>query len=391
MNVKWNFLKTFYRQSGEAFPIVKTGLWYEAEHTTNMRKQTYLKAHLRRKEMSLTLTKRTIVSGIIAASSISTVALAAPTEGFTISPSIGYYNFDSDRDTDNDAAYSLGLGYQFDNPWAVEFTYLNADSEKNGQDVGVDEYRLDGLYHFAEFSNTRITPYVAAGAGIADFSDASDSTNAFVNAGGGLKYAINDALALRADFRLIKDVEDNHLDNLTTVGVTYTFGTSHQSSTSDDSDSEAYAQPQEAEAEPAPVVAQPEPVVAPEPVAEPEPVVVPVHKVDLVVPFATNSADVQQKYYPEIQKLADYLEAMPSATVVIEGYTDDRGAASYNKALSEKRAAAISDVLINTFNVSADRVSSIGYGEEKPLMDNDTAANREANRRVVAVVSTNEA
>ncbi|MGB7389758.1 OmpA family protein [Marinomonas sp.] len=341
--------------------------------------------------MSLTLTKRTIVSGIIAASSISTVALAAPTEGFTISPSIGYYNFDSDRDTDNDAAYSLGLGYQFDNPWAVEFTYLNADSEKNGQDVGVDEYRLDGLYHFAEFSNTRITPYVAAGAGIADFSDASDSTNAFVNAGGGLKYAINDALALRADFRLIKDVEDNHLDNLTTVGVTYTFGTSHQSSTSDDSDSEAYAQPQEAEAEPAPVVAQPEPVVAPEPVAEPEPVVVPVHKVDLVVPFATNSADVQQKYYPEIQKLADYLEAMPSATVVIEGYTDDRGAASYNKALSEKRAAAISDVLINTFNVSADRVSSIGYGEEKPLMNNDTAANREANRRVVAVVSTNEA
>ena len=342
--------------------------------------------------MSLTLRKRTIVGGIIAASSISTVALAAPTEGFTISPSIGYYDFDSDRDTDNDAAYSLGLGYQFDNPWAVEFTYLNADSEKNGQDVGVDEYRLDGLYHFSEFSNTSITPYVAAGVGIADFSDASDSTNAFVNAGGGLKYAINDALSLRADFRLIKDVEDNHLDNLTSLGVTYTFGTSHQSSSSDDSD--AYAQ-QEAEPAPAPVEAQPEPVAEPEPVVEPmpepEPVVVPVHKVDLVVPFATNSADVQQKYYPEIKDLADYLEAMPSATVVIEGYTDDRGAASYNKALSERRAAAISDVLINTFNVSADRVSSVGYGEENPLMDNDTAANREANRRVVAVVSTNEA
>ncbi|REG83775.1 OmpA family protein [Marinomonas pollencensis] len=340
--------------------------------------------------MSLTLKKRTIVGGIIAASSISTAALAAPTEGFTISPSIGYYDFDSDRDTDNDTAYSLGLGYQFDNPWAVEFTYLNADSEKDGQDVGVDEYRLDGLYHFAEFSNTSITPYLAAGVGIADFSDASDSTNTFVNAGGGLKYAINKALSLRADFRLIKDVEDNHLDNLTSLGVTYTFGTSHDSSSNDDSD--AYMQQ-----EPAPVEAQPEPVAEPmpepvaEPMPEPEPVVVPVHKVDLVVPFATDSAEVQQQYYPEIQKLADYLKAMPSATVVIEGYTDDRGAASYNKALSERRAAAISDVLINTFNVSANRVSSIGYGEERPLMDNDTAANREANRRVVAVVSTNEA
>lgn len=383
--------------------MVKTGLLYDTERNNKHAKRTLENVYLRRKEMSLTLTKRTIFGGIIAASSISTLALAAPTEGFTISPSIGYYNFDNDRKTDNDTAYSLGLGYQFNSPWAVEFNYLNADSKKSGQKVGVNEYRLDGLYSLPEFKNTNLTPYLAAGVGTADFSKASDSNNAFVNAGGGVKYAINDALALRADFRLVKDVEDNHLDNITTVGVQYTFGTSHKSAASDNSDSDAYAQPQET-AEPVAAVTEQQPVedkapmveqaqpVEPTPAPKPAPAVVaPVHAVNLVVPFATNSAEVQQKFYPEIAKLAAYLEAEPKATVMIEGYTDNKGAASYNKKLSEKRAEAISNVLVTTFNISKDRVSSIGYGEEKPLMANDTAEHRKANRRVVAVVSKNEA
>jgi OOP family OmpA-OmpF porin len=100
---------------------------------------------------------------------------------------------------------------------------------------------------------------------------------------------------------------------------------------------------------------------------------------------------VEQKYYPEIEKLAVFLKENPTSTVVIEGHTDDRGAASYNQTVSEKRAQSIADVLTGIFDVPENRVNAVGYGEAQPLFDNDTAAHRDANRRVVAVISSNEA
>jgi OOP family OmpA-OmpF porin len=121
---------------------------------------------------------------------------------------------------------------------------------------------------------------------------------------------------------------------------------------------------------------------------EQAPEVVALPPVKLNVLFGNNKTDVEQKYYPEIEKLAMYLKEHPQSTVLIEGHTDDSGAASYNQTVSEKRAKAIADVLIRTFEVSEDRVSAIGYGEDTPLFDNDTAEHRKANRRVVAIISS---
>ena len=353
----------------------------------NNKHRNTIKVLFKGKEMSLTFTKRAVFGGIIASSLSAVTHASPPMEGFTISPSIGYYNFDNDRKTDNDAAYSLGLGYQFDNPWAIEFNYLKADSEKGGKKVGVNEFRVDGLFAIPLFESTNFTPYAAAGIGMADFSKASNSNNAFINAGGGIKYSITEAVALRADFRLINDIEESNLDNITTIGVQYTFGRSHKYTASNDSDIDTYVQQEEPEQIVAAVEPEPE-VVEPivEPVAEE-----PANTVNLVVPFATNSANVQQKFYPEIEQLAMYLEDHPKATVSIEGYTDDSGPADYNKKLSEKRANAISNVLTNTFNISQERVSSIGYGEEKHLVENDTPEHREENRRVIAIISDNDA
>ncbi|RBP83776.1 flagellar motor protein MotB [Marinomonas rhizomae] len=361
--------------------------------------------------MSFNIAKRTLLSSIIAASSISTLALAQQQEGFTLTPSIGYYNMDSDRDTKDDKAYSLGLGYQFNNPWAVEFVYLNADTTQSGggNDVDVDQYRIDGLYHLPDVSPLNLTPYLAAGVGTADFSNGGNN-NTLVNAGGGLKYAINDTVSLRADFRLVDDVEDHHLDNVTSLGVQMTFGGSSSNSTPSTNDSiEAYEQSY-TQAEPEPAVQPPqteqaevinsEPVeqVQEEPMAtspmteeapqQPEIVAEPPGKIN--IQFGLNKTNVEQKYYPEIEKVAIFLKENPNSTVIIEGHTDDSGAASYNQKLSEKRAQAIAEVLTNTFEISDTRVESIGYGEERPFVENDTEAHREANRRVVAIISTSE-
>ncbi|NLQ17800.1 OmpA family protein [Marinomonas sp. M1K-6] len=374
--------------------------------------------------MSFNIAKRTLLSSIIAASSLSTLALAQQQEGFTVTPSIGYYNMDNDRNTKDDTAYSLGLGYQFNNPWAVEFVYLNADStQSGGGDVDVDQYRVDGLYHLPNVGPLNLTPYLAAGVGTADFSNGA-SDNMQINAGGGLKYAVNDTVSLRADFRLVDDVEDHHLDNITSLGVQMTFGSparSTSSSSASDYTEDNAAEDNAVEAtQPTYTQAEPEqePVSEPQqtaqadstaadPIAEPvdeiaqqspaediiseQPKVVVQPPANINIQFGVNKADVEQKFYPEIQKFATFLQDNPGSTVVIEGHTDDSGAASYNQTISEKRAKAIAEVLIQTFEISEDRVNAIGYGEERPLFDNDTAEHRQANRRVVAVISTSEA
>lgn len=386
--------------------------------------------------MSFNIAKRTLLSSIIAASSISTLALAQQQEGFTVTPSIGYYNMDSDRDTKDDKAYSLGLGYQFNNPWAVEFVYLNADSKQSGSgnDVDVDQYRLDGLYHLPTLNSVDLTPYLAAGVGTTDFSNASGHDNIQVNAGGGLKYAVNDTVSLRADFRLVDDVEDHHLDNVTSLGVQMTFGgPSKQSSSSDDSYTPVKQTYTQAEPEPAqdvqpqeaiqPDVVYSEPAeqvqdeastaspmtedtmaqtnemvqedaIAASPTTEETPeqtevMAEPPGKIN--IQFGLNKTNVEQKFYPDIEKIAVFLQDNPGSTVVIEGHTDDTGAASYNQTVSEKRAQSVADVLINTFQVNESRVEAIGYGEERPFVENDSEEHREANRRIVAIISTSEA
>lgn len=378
--------------------------------------------------MSFTLAKRTLVGSLItAASSFSTLALAQQQAGFTITPSIGYYNMDDDRNTKDGEAYSLGLGYQFNNPWALEFVYVNADTSfsSSNTDVDVDQYRLDALYHLPTNSSLNLTPYLAAGVGTTDFSSPSTNNTQF-NAGGGVKYALNDSLSLRADFRLLNDTEDNHVDHMTSVGLQMTFGHSAAKATPvvtlvEETVTEETVTEQVEEIRPEPeVITEPEAVIKPEPMAEPEPVeeIFPTEPtldepvfaegeepslseqaavvesqppVTLNVQFGNNKTTVEQAFYPEIEKLATYLNENPNSTVVIEGHTDDSGAASYNQSVSEKRAQAIADVLINIFQISEKRVSAIGYGEEKPLFNNDTAQHRKANRRVTAVISSNEA
>ncbi|REG85883.1 OmpA family protein [Marinomonas pollencensis] len=108
--------------------------------------------------------------------------------------------------------------------------------------------------------------------------------------------------------------------------------------------------------------------------------------IDLNILFDSGKAIVRPKFYPEVMKLATFLKEHPSSKVVIEGYTDNVGAENINKALSQKRATAIADVLIDSFRISPKRVQAIGHGESDPIASNDSAEGRANNRRVLANV-----
>ncbi|HEY4356157.1 MAG TPA: OmpA family protein, partial [Acidobacteriaceae bacterium] len=87
-----------------------------------------------------------------------------------------------------------------------------------------------------------------------------------------------------------------------------------------------------------------------------------------------------------LAKVATILQLYPGLKVQVEGYTDSVGGDEYNQKLSENRAKSVSDFLI-TNGVPAGNVSSAGYGKNKPVADNSTAAGRAQNRRVNLVVS----
>ncbi|MBE3022954.1 OmpA family protein [Campylobacter sp. 7477a] len=104
---------------------------------------------------------------------------------------------------------------------------------------------------------------------------------------------------------------------------------------------------------------------------------------DLGVNFAFDSYAVSPTYAAEIKKVADFMAENPDYKVVLAGHTDSVGKEAYNQKLSEKRANAVAKTL-EGYGVSADKISTLGYGELRPIADNGTKEGRAQNRRVEA-------
>jgi outer membrane protein OmpA-like peptidoglycan-associated protein len=108
--------------------------------------------------------------------------------------------------------------------------------------------------------------------------------------------------------------------------------------------------------------------------------------VELLIEFPTDSAEVSRTYYQQIENVATVMNNHPDIQVEIEGHTDNTWKASYNLKLSQRRADAVTAILINEFNISPERIHSYGYGEDKPTATNDTDEGRQRNRRVMAKI-----
>jgi len=101
----------------------------------------------------------------------------------------------------------------------------------------------------------------------------------------------------------------------------------------------------------------------------------------LVIPFDYNSNEVPDNVYSDLNRAAAAALQNPNVTVVVRGYTDDKGSDSYNRQLSAFRANIVKRYLVGQ-GVSPKRIKAIGMGEEDPLESNMTEEGRRANRRV---------
>ena len=99
------------------------------------------------------------------------------------------------------------------------------------------------------------------------------------------------------------------------------------------------------------------------------------------VNFETNSDRLLEGATERLDQAAATLRQNSDLQVEVAGHTDSDGAAAYNESLSERRARAVRNYLVNA-GANGDNLTVRGYGESQPIADNTTAVGKAANRRV---------
>jgi len=101
-------------------------------------------------------------------------------------------------------------------------------------------------------------------------------------------------------------------------------------------------------------------------------------------PFKTNEATIPPALVePAVEQLVDYLKAHPDKDAEIQGHADSTGTEPYNDELSEKRAKFVKKLVIKK-GIAPKRLTSVGFGEKRPVASNKSPLGRQRNRRVEA-------
>ena len=103
--------------------------------------------------------------------------------------------------------------------------------------------------------------------------------------------------------------------------------------------------------------------------------------------FPSGSAQIESEYFALLRKLQDAIRVFPNSLVVVEGHTDSFGSDETNLALSQERAKAVREYLLaNMRDLSPEDVGADGFGESRPVANNETSEGRAKNRRIDVVI-----
>lgn len=329
---------------------------------------------------------------------------------------------------------ALGIELTPSTQFQVEYGVSSAngeaseDSAKSGANrFDVEQTMISGNFligteEFTGYTDSAFKPYVLIGAGqskievenqetyVSDLTneeiqagtEVSSSKDTIGNLGLGAMYRINDALSLRGEARAIHNFDNNWWEGMALAGLEVVLG-GHLSPT--------VAVPPQVEPEVSvpPVVIVEQDVDSdgdgvPDSIDEcpgtPMNVVVdergcPVAvditdelKMELRVFFDNDKSAIKDQYKTEISKVAEKMREYPNSSARVEGHASKTGpSARYNQRLSEARAVAVKSMLTNEFGIAPNRLSTVGYGYDRPIAPNDTEEGRAMNRRVYAIIT----
>ncbi len=375
-----------------------------------------------------------------------TAAPLAAHAGVTISPLLLGYHYSEGADDDQldllqnddgngeryykeDGLYTgaaLGIELTPSTQFQVEYGVSNTDTldanddELDGYDAEQEMITgnfLIGTEEFTGYTDSSFKPYMLIGAGRSKLEIEDDSgdrvaetTDTIGNLGLGAMYRINDALSLRGEARAIHNFDNNWWEGMALAGLEVVLG-GHLAPTVAVPPMQEPMLPEVVETVPVVVVEQdvdsdgdgvpdsidacpgtPMNVVVD---ARGCPVAVDVIdelKMELRVFFDNDKSNIKAQYQPEIAKVAEKMREYPNSTASIEGHASKTGpSARYNQRLSEARAVAVKSMLTNQFGIAPNRLSTIGYGYDRPIAPNDTEEGRAMNRRVYAIITGDKA
>ncbi|MFH1025502.1 MAG: OmpA family protein, partial [Nitrospirota bacterium] len=111
-----------------------------------------------------------------------------------------------------------------------------------------------------------------------------------------------------------------------------------------------------------------------------------IDKMTLKVNFDVDKFSIRKAAVAEMYKAVEFVKKYPNSEVKIEGHTDSIGTKKYNQKLSERRAKAVQNYLIHKGASKKTNISTVGYGESKPIASNKTAKGRAENRRAEIII-----
>ena len=116
-------------------------------------------------------------------------------------------------------------------------------------------------------------------------------------------------------------------------------------------------------------------------------------KFTLLIEFDYDKSFIRPQYYADIEPVLKVLRRDPGATVRVEGHADKRKRSTreYNQKLSERRARAVADYLLQNSGVSPARMTAVGFGFDRPVAPNDTEENMQRNRRTDIYIKKGDA
>lgn len=257
--------------------------------------------------------------------------------------SAGYFNAGSNDFTgqDDESTAGLQLGYHFNQDWSIE---ANHNEGIGTNDPHTRVAGLTGAYRLLG-EETQLLGLAA----IQNINNPDDSQDVDFALGAALSHYFTDNIEARVS--VLGGVTNDYVAS--NLSLNYHFG----------SHAEKDVEPEPEKVAPAVVMTK-----------------------TLHAHFSTDKSIVRADDRVEIVSVAESMKQNPGSTATIVGHTDSTASEEYNQALSERRAEAVKNVMVEE-GVNPEAIETSGRGELEPVAENDTAEGRQENRRIEAVVT----